>query len=80
MELGEVEGLRAVSPALVKAAILALTPEVDLSGKADIAATMGAMMHGGDPDVARPDYVRVAWAGTVEPNNAINGDTFDDLS
>lgn len=43
-----------------------------------LAATgKGFVKHGSDPNVARPKgYASIEWFGSVEPKNAINGDTW----
>lgn len=43
--------------------------------------TMGAVIHGSDPSVARPlGFPRVAWSGSVAPTAAIDHDLWDDTS
>lgn len=40
----------------------------------------GFVNHGDDANVARPDYVSVEWLGSVEPVNALDGDTWIDTT
>lgn len=41
------------------------------------ASDKGYVSHGSDASVARPSgYTSVEWIGSVEPTNAVNGDTW----
>ena len=54
-----------------------MTADVQPEPSAVSAATKGYIEHGSDPNVARPDvYGSVEWHGSVEPLNAIDGDTW----
>lgn len=52
----------------------------DTSELATKTQAKGFVNHGNDANVARPDYVSVEWFGTVEPVNAIDGDTWIDTT
>jgi hypothetical protein len=52
--------------------------DVTGSGGAVAGGAMGAVNHGADADVARPDYDVVHWVGSVEPDNALDGDLWTD--
>jgi hypothetical protein len=54
--------------------------DVTGSGGAVAGGAMGAVNHGSDPDAARPDYDVVHWVGSVEPNNALDGDLWTDTA
>jgi hypothetical protein len=41
-------------------------------------STMVRVVHGTDPDVARPSALYVEWVGSVAPNNATPDDTWID--
>lgn len=40
----------------------------------------GFVNHGANANTSRPDYVSVEWFGSVEPINAIDGDTWIDTT
>lgn len=47
------------------------------SSKASLTSAKGFVNHGSTAGTARPSgYVSVEWYGSVEPTNAINGDTW----
>jgi hypothetical protein len=60
----------------------AAVEEAGAASAADIAANgKGYVSHGSTAGTARPSgFASVEWQGSVEPTNAINGDTWVDTS
>lgn len=66
------------------ASVTGLTAEriMELLGlKANLATAKGFVNHGSTAGTVRPSgYTSVEWLGSVEPTNAIDGDTWVDTS
>ena len=52
-----------------------------LNGKASLSATKGYVSHGSTASTPRPSgYTSVEWHGSVQPSNAVAGDTWVDTA
>lgn len=55
--------------------------EILVTNKSDVATSKGYVNHGAVAGTVRPSgYPSVEWVGSVEPTNAIDGDTWIDTS
>ena len=53
----------------------------DIEGYAEKIEVSAYVLHGSDPDVVRPEgFAIVTWVGEAEPNNALEGDFWEDNS